>query len=337
MLNWPKCVSFTVNGLFILILPLAAFDLGRDFSGKWFLDAAAVVPARFFRPRSNPDRNAADQAVQCAARMRTGQPFAGRICSMERKPAKHPPTGPRKARLRNGRAPRCSSTRYFRRAADYTVMDRWNAHEWRYNAYDHAADARAGKVKPRVRWSTRTSRSPVPPSRPRAGPRPAVRRASARNCAAHTQPTPGIHRPRRHRGTHIGLGAAQRARHQALARGRPRLSRNHSANRRSVGGSSFRATVTSMAQSPRASLPRVSRRKGEMYIRFDSIVLPNGVSRDFRSRLVSADASARGKVDTKEGSVTGERDSSGDSRTVATEAGLALESGRLPGRLPVIL
>ena len=36
--------------------------------------------------------------------------------------------------------------------------------------------------------------------------------------------------------------------------------------------------------------------KGELYIRFDSLTLPNGVSRDFHARLTSADT-ANGKVD----------------------------------------
>ena len=56
--------------------------------------------------------------------------------------------------------------------------------------------------------------------------------------------------------------------------------------------------------------------KGELFIRFDTVVLPNGVTRDFHSRLGSADSNARGQVDS-EGKVTGERDSRGDGRTVA--------------------
>ena len=44
--------------------------------------------------------------------------------------------------------------------------------------------------------------------------------------------------------------------------------------------------------------------KGELYIRFDSLTLPNGVSRDFHARLTSAD-SANGKVDPDEGKISG--------------------------------
>ena len=44
--------------------------------------------------------------------------------------------------------------------------------------------------------------------------------------------------------------------------------------------------------------------KGELYIRFDSITLPNGVVRDFHARLSSADT-VNGKVDQDEGKISG--------------------------------
>jgi type IV secretion system protein VirB10 len=71
--------------------------------------------------------------------------------------------------------------------------------------------------------------------------------------------------------------------------------------------------------------------KGEMFIRFDTLVLPNGVARDFRSRLASADSTARGRVDPKEGKVTGERDSSSDARTVALGTGVGASVGGIAG------
>jgi type IV secretion system protein VirB10 len=71
--------------------------------------------------------------------------------------------------------------------------------------------------------------------------------------------------------------------------------------------------------------------KGEMFIRFDTLVLPNGVSRDFRARLTSADSTARGRVDPKEGKVTGERDTSSDARTVALGTGIGASVGGIAG------
>jgi hypothetical protein len=71
--------------------------------------------------------------------------------------------------------------------------------------------------------------------------------------------------------------------------------------------------------------------KGELYIRFDTLILPNGTTRDFRSHLVSTDASAQGKVDPKEGKVTGERNSSGEARGTAEGAGIGGTVGGVAG------
>ncbi len=70
--------------------------------------------------------------------------------------------------------------------------------------------------------------------------------------------------------------------------------------------------------------------KAELFIRFDTIVLPNGVTRDFHSRLASADSRAQGTVDS-EGKITGERDSRGDTRTVATTTGAGTAVGGIAG------
>jgi hypothetical protein len=70
--------------------------------------------------------------------------------------------------------------------------------------------------------------------------------------------------------------------------------------------------------------------KGQLFIRFDSLTLPNGTTRDFRSRMASADASARGTVD-KEGKVTGERDTSGEARGAAEGAGIGSAVGSVAG------
>jgi hypothetical protein len=70
--------------------------------------------------------------------------------------------------------------------------------------------------------------------------------------------------------------------------------------------------------------------KGELFIRFDTLILPNGVTRDFRSRLDSADM-AQGKVDRKEGTVTGQRDKSGEAKTTAEGAGIGAGIGGIAG------
>jgi type IV secretion system protein VirB10 len=68
--------------------------------------------------------------------------------------------------------------------------------------------------------------------------------------------------------------------------------------------------------------------KGELYLLFDSLTLPNGVSRDFRARLTSADAS-KGKVDPNEGKISG--DTAKDPHKVATGVGIGSMGGVIVG------
>ena len=85
-------------------------------------------------------------------------------------------------------------------------------------------------------------------------------------------------------------------------------------------GSDVAGTLTFVKQPGRAA------GRGELFIRFDSITLPNGVSRDFRARVDAVDAAANAHVDRQEGAVKGEGDKAGDARTVggATVAGAAV-------------
>src|SRR5690242_11398371 len=46
--------------------------------------------------------------------------------------------------------------------------------------------------------------------------------------------------------------------------------------------------------------------RGEIYLRFDSLTLPNGVTRDFRARIGGVDAQATGELDKAEGKVKSE-------------------------------
>src|SRR6202000_1650909 len=57
--------------------------------------------------------------------------------------------------------------------------------------------------------------------------------------------------------------------------------------------------------------------RGEISVRFDSITLPNGITRDFRSSLGSVDARSGEKLG-KEGEILGDSNKGGDTKTVAT-------------------
>ena len=87
-------------------------------------------------------------------------------------------------------------------------------------------------------------------------------------------------------------------------------------------GSYVQGTVTKTKPAGRLSS------KGELYLLFDSLTLPNGVTRDFRARLTSADAS-KGRVDSDEGKISG--DTGKDPHKVATGVGIGSMGGVIVG------
>ncbi len=66
--------------------------------------------------------------------------------------------------------------------------------------------------------------------------------------------------------------------------------------------------------------------RGELFLRFDSLTLPNGVTRDFRARIASMDGRASEELDRTEGKIKSEGNKSGDARSVgeATAAGASV-------------
>ena len=66
-------------------------------------------------------------------------------------------------------------------------------------------------------------------------------------------------------------------------------------------------------------------------MRFDTLTLPNGVTRDFRSRMGTIDASSMGNLDRDEGRVQSEGDKLGDARTVGETAATGASIGAIAG------
>lgn len=66
--------------------------------------------------------------------------------------------------------------------------------------------------------------------------------------------------------------------------------------------------------------------RGELYLRFDSLTLPNGVTRDFRARVGSLDGRSSEELDRTEGKIKSEGNKGGDARSVgeATAAGASV-------------
>jgi hypothetical protein len=57
--------------------------------------------------------------------------------------------------------------------------------------------------------------------------------------------------------------------------------------------------------------------RGELWVRFESLTLPNGVTRDFRARLGGVDSLSDEELDQKEGKVVSDSNKKGDAEAIA--------------------
>jgi type IV secretion system protein VirB10 len=71
--------------------------------------------------------------------------------------------------------------------------------------------------------------------------------------------------------------------------------------------------------------------RGELYVRFDSLTLPNGVTRDFHGRIGGMDGNAKDELDRAEGKVRSEGNKSGDARSVGEAAAAGASIGVIAG------
>jgi hypothetical protein len=69
--------------------------------------------------------------------------------------------------------------------------------------------------------------------------------------------------------------------------------------------------------------------RGELFLRFDSLTLPNGVTRDFRARVSSLDGRGGEELDRTEGKIRSEGDKAGDARTIGEAAGAGASIGAI--------
>ncbi|MGD1097782.1 MAG: hypothetical protein ABSB35_38060, partial [Bryobacteraceae bacterium] len=92
-------------------------------------------------------------------------------------------------------------------------------------------------------------------------------------------------------------------------------------------GSYVSGTITEVQR------PGKMKGRGEFHLRFDSLTLPNGTTRDFRARVSGLDGRASEELDRKEGSIKSEGNKSGDTRTVGETAAAGASVGALAGSL----
>ncbi len=71
--------------------------------------------------------------------------------------------------------------------------------------------------------------------------------------------------------------------------------------------------------------------RGELYLRFDSLTLPNGVTRDFRARIGGLDGRSNEELDRSEGKIKSEGNKSGDARTVGESTAAGTSVGVIAG------
>jgi type IV secretion system protein VirB10 len=75
--------------------------------------------------------------------------------------------------------------------------------------------------------------------------------------------------------------------------------------------------------------------RGEFHLRFDSLTLPNGATRDFRAHVTGLDGRASEELDHREGTIRSEGNKSGDLRTIgettAAGAGIGALAGSVSG------
>jgi hypothetical protein len=292
----------------ILLLSLAGFGSAADFSGKWFLDAGRSDTHALFLPAAQTlTVTQRDLAIQCEGAYPDGSTR-------------------RWSYLLDGTEAEGSIVKWegaallvntqVSGAREYTVMDRWVLTNTPLSSTGATLTITRQVVlkEGQLEGSLVYTKAPAD-----AEPRELIK-----------QPAPSPSDLLVKRGTHIGLAL------------RNALDTKHTQE----GDHVYLESIAPIAVAGQIVIPRGSyvngtvteskpakgiKTKGEMYIRFDSLVLPNGVTRDFHSRLVSADAEARGTVDAKEGKVTGERDGSGDARTVAMGGGMGAGIGAIAG------
>ena len=306
--------------LVLALRPLAAVPPEADFSGRWILDAAASHTQTLQEPLERTlEVTQQEKSIHCSTSFK-GVPVSWTY-ALNRDETRYQIGEESRSSVVKWEGAALLANTLVSGPQNYTVMDRWTLSGDRSRLTITRQIVRAGtqdegtlvfRHEAPAGLTSSNGQSAVPPglSRPAA---PAAPSEIVVAAGTHIPLTlrNGVDSKYSHEGDRIYLDTA----YPITINGRVVI----------PPGSSVNATITT------AKAAGVVKKKGEIYIRFDSLTLPNGVTRDFRSRLVSADASATGKVDPKEGKVSGERDKADTARTTAEGAGIGASVGTLAG------
>lgn len=298
------------------VTPLLAIEPERDFSGSWILveersraQALGVEPEPFLTVAQDA------RALRCSSAIGGAElSWTYRLDGAE-------------SRYALGAESRNSVVKWEGAALlvntlapGYTVMDRWRLSDDRSSlTITRHIVRRAGEVEGSLVYRRAGSRLSAPPaaapsvpqtapSAPMEAPRLAPRPAAAPSGPGElTVPA----------GTHVLL----------------ELVNSLNTKRSRDGDHVYMRTVVPIAAGGHIAIPRGStvlgtvteakpaRGKGDLYIRFDTLTLPDGTTRDLRVR----------PEDAKEGKIAGAPDHAGDARTVAIGAGIGASIGGLAG------
>ena len=82
---------------------------------------------------------------------------------------------------------------------------------------------------------------------------------------------------------------------------------------------------------PEIKRPGRVKGRGEFHLRFDSLTLPNGATRDFRAHVTGLDGRASEELDHREGTIRSEGNKSGDLRAIGETTAAGASIGALAG------
>ncbi|MBZ5728260.1 MAG: TrbI/VirB10 family protein [Acidobacteriia bacterium] len=300
------------------VIPLRAADPGRDFSGKWVLDPqASNLRALSAQPDPFLEVTQDDDAIHCAATAADGAIWRWSY-ALDRSERKYHVRNETMNSVAKWEGAALLVNTLVSGPRDYTVMDRWRLSGDRtvLKVERHVMNGTAeleGLLVYRREGQTAAA-APAAANEPQS----LARRAAPPATARITVPA-GTHIPmvllnavdtkHSHEGDRIYLKTSV----PIALDGRIVIPR----------GSSVTGTVAEAKQAGRV------KGKGELFLRFDSLTLPNGVTRDLRSRVGSSDGA--GTVDRKEGKIGGESDPKGDATKVAIGTGAGTAAGHVAG------
>lgn len=325
-----RAVSVTIATLVLATYLVAATDPDRDFTGKWTLDAASssnVQPVSFQEDRGLTVAQD-DNSIQCSASGTGGVPVKWSY-KLDRTETRYTIGAESRNSVTKWEGDALLINTLVTSSQNYAVMDRWKL------SRDHATLTITRQVE---RGVNQTEGVLVYRREGQAAPKPVITEAPAPPAPAKATETAVLRRPAEPpvpsevvvpAGTRIPLALRTPVNTKHSREGdRVYLETQFpvSIDGRIVipAGSFVNGTVTT------SKAAGVVKGKGELFLRFDSLTLPNGVTRDFRARLGSAD-SADGKVDRNEGKITGERDKAGEAKSTAEGAGIGAGVGGIAG------